>query len=468
MHKSYLEKRGLFSFIMDETSGQEFSKWDVRNRIDALIGAYKPVKCYCGSGLYIKPGHDFCSMICAVNSPQNIENMSKKQTLNSKTRIAKTRETFKNRYGVSWNNDIPRVRESKRQKNVKKREVSIRKGLVNLGLDPDLYTNIEHLISIRDKCSSLRELSEKFFNNAHVVYVQKHYAYFELDTYPKSSSVAENELDAWITSLGFETIRNNRTIIYPKEIDIFVPAKNLAIEFDGIYWHSTKKSDSAKTYHVVKSDMAVSSGVDLIHVFESELKHKPDIIKSIIYNKLGLSQKIHARKTVVKEIPVSHAREFFENTHLQGHANAKHYVGLFYNDELVSCMSVGKSRFSKECNLELIRLSSKLFVTVVGGFSKMLSYVRKNITVEPILTYCDRKISTGNTYAKFGRYVRTTEPGYSWHSFNGWFSRYQTQKHKLEKLMPRHYSPELTEKQIMEKAGYYQLYDCGHKVYILE
>ena len=468
MHQSYLKKHGLFSLIMDKTSEPGCIKWNIRDRIDFIIGKTKKIECYCGSGIYLKPNHEFCSMICAVNNPENIKKMSKIQTENAQVRMDKTRKTILERYGVKWNNDIPGIRESKREKREIGRNQARIERMSNLGLDPVLYTDREYLIKIRDDCTSLSGLSEKYFNGASVVLIQRHYKALGLDTYPKSSSVAENDLDCWIRSLGFETIRNSRTIIYPKEIDIFIPEKNLAIEFNGIYWHSTKKLDNAKDGHIIKTEMSIDSGINLIHIFESELFHKPEIVKSIIHNKLGLSNKIYARKTTVKEIKSTVAKTFFEENHLQGHAIAKHYIGLFLGNELVMCISIGKSRFGKECNLELVRMANKLYTTVVGGFSKLLKYVRKEITVEPILTYCDRKISNGKTYEKFGRFIRKTEPGYSWHSFNGWFSRYQTQKHKLEKLIPKFYDANSTEKQMMERAGYYQLYDSGNLVYILD
>lgn len=241
----------------------------------------------------------------------------------------------------------------------------------------------------------------------------------------------------------------------------------LGIEFDGIYWHSTKKSDDNIKYHVLKTEIAEKANIDLIHVYESELKYKPEIIKSILLSKFGKSEKIYARKTTIKEINAKEAREFFDTCHLQGFSAASNYIALMVKDEIVMCISIGKSRFTKEYNLELIRMASKLNTTVVGGFSKLMKHVRTNITTEPILTYCDRKISTGKTYSQFGSYLRKTEPGYSWHSFNGWYSRYQTQKSKLQKLVPNHYRDDLTERQIMENAGYFQLYDCGNLVYVL-
>lgn len=33
----------------------------------------------------------------------------------------------------------------------------------------------------------------------------------------------------------------NREVIAPKELDIYVPSKKFAIEYNGVAWHSTEK-----------------------------------------------------------------------------------------------------------------------------------------------------------------------------------------------------------------------------------
>jgi hypothetical protein len=40
--------------------------------------------------------------------------------------------------------------------------------------------------------------------------------------------------------------RHNKTILDGKEVDIFIPEYNLAIEFDGLYWHAIDQEDDFK------------------------------------------------------------------------------------------------------------------------------------------------------------------------------------------------------------------------------
>jgi len=78
-------------------------------------------------------------------------------------------------------------------------------------------------------------------------------------------------------------LSNNRNIIHPHEIDIYLPDYKLAIEFDGLYWHSKYN----KNYHLNKTELCQKRGVQLLHIFENEWLDpiKQDIWKSIINNK---------------------------------------------------------------------------------------------------------------------------------------------------------------------------------------
>lgn len=54
-------------------------------------------------------------------------------------------------------------------------------------------------------------------------------------------SILEKQIVDYIKFLNIENIiENSKKIIPPLELDIFLPEKKLAIEFNGTYWHSTE------------------------------------------------------------------------------------------------------------------------------------------------------------------------------------------------------------------------------------
>jgi very-short-patch-repair endonuclease len=106
-----------------------------------------------------------------------------------------------------------------------------------------------------------------------------------------------------------------RNIIPPYELDIYIPDMKLAIEFNGMYWHS--EINKYKNYHKIKSDLCDKQGIKLLHIWEYNWTGKQNIIKSIISGYLGKHNQIYARKCKIVELKAKDYREFINNNHLQ-------------------------------------------------------------------------------------------------------------------------------------------------------
>jgi len=287
------------------------------------------------------------------------------------------------------------------------------------------------------------------------------------DRWSNSISYQETEVLNFIKSIyAGELISNSREILNPKEIDIYLPEKNLAIEFNGIYWHSSKFLD--KNYHLNKTLECESQGIQLLQIFENEWNEKQDIWKSVIRTKLGLiDTKIYGRKSIIKEVSIPEGKLFFDNNHLQGGLNIGKHLGLYFEDKLVTCISYGSSRFESNTT-EIYRFASLLNTSVIGGFSKLMKQVPK-----PIVSYANRRWSNGKVYTKNGfEFVSGTEPNYIYYKNGKVYSRQKFMKHKLEGLVRTglldFYYEELTETEIMEINGFEKIYDCGNLKYVLK
>lgn len=73
-----------------------------------------------------------------------------------------------------------------------------------------------------------------------------------------------------------ECIRNNRTILTGKELDLYYPEKKIAIEFNGDYWHSDEFKDS--NYHYNKYKQCKDLGITLVSIFEYDWNSRKEII----------------------------------------------------------------------------------------------------------------------------------------------------------------------------------------------
>lgn len=250
-----------------------------------------------------------------------------------------------------------------------------------------------------------------------------------------SISSKEHEINDWLICLGLiegvDYIRNDRSIISPQELDFYFPKLNIALEFNGDYWHSECKKD--RKYHQSKVITAMKNGVNVIMIYEHLWKTKSDIIKHRLKSLLQIQDKIYARKTEVKTISSKESIEFCNKYHLQGSCSATYHYGLFHDNELVSVMTLGKSRFTNE-EYELIRLCSS--INVVGGASKLLKAFIRDISPKSIVSYADLDWSIGNVYEKLGfKFESITSPSYVWVKGTKVLSRYQTQIKNENKTM---------------------------------
>ena len=257
-------------------------------------------------------------------------------------------------------------------------------------------------------------------------------------------------------------MEHDRTVLDGKEIDIYIPDKNLAIELNGLYWHSEIYKN--ETYHQDKSVACIEKNIQMIHIWEDDWVEKKDVVKDIILSKFGLNKRIFARKCSIREVSPSDAREFIERNHLQGNINAKVRIGLYFGDELVEIATFGKLRAvmnmkGDDTQYELYRLCSKLGYNVIGGVSKIMKYFIEKYNPREMITYASFDISNGNAYDIVFERVSLTKPGYYWSKGGKKYNRFNFTKHKLVKMG---FDKNKTENEIMHELGYYKVFDSGN------
>lgn len=278
------------------------------------------------------------------------------------------------------------------------------------------------------------------------------------------TSKCEDVIENWLRSFGIKDIqRGNMSIINPYQLDIYLPGHKLAIEFNGLYWHSEIGGGKDKNYHLNKTNLCKEKGIQLMHIFEDEWINKQEIVKSIIKNKLGLiDYRIYARECAIKEVDKEEALLFLMNNHLQEPLKTKYNYGVYYKDDLVHLISLSKPRFNKNYEYEVVRSCSKIDTVVIGGFSKMLKYVEKELNIQSLISYVDKRYFNGTGYKDWAL-IGETKPNYFYmKDYQNREGRLKYQKHKI---MGKEEDRSLTEWQIMQLKGYDRIWDCGNKVF---
>lgn len=91
--------------------------------------------------------------------------------------------------------------------------------------------------------------------------------------YHPATSRAEKDIVTIVEEILSDSTKNIkyniRSVIYPYELDIYMPELSIAIEFNGNYWHSAYFKDDR--YHQNKSLQCLDKGIRLVHIYEYEL-----------------------------------------------------------------------------------------------------------------------------------------------------------------------------------------------------
>ena len=224
------------------------------------------------------------------------------------------------------------------------------------------------------------------------------------------SSTAEKEIRSLVESLGFKTEHLVEGVGATRfELDIYIPELKLAIEYNGVYWHSANGPNMrTKGYHYDKSILCKEKGIELIHIWEDLWNTKKDLVKTILMSRLGklVSSRIYARKCTIKEIDVETYRNFCKENHIQGYRAASVKLGLFHNDDLVQIASFNRvknlGKQNRQEEWEWIRGCPASVNSVIGGTSKLFSYFVKNYSPNSVLCYADWNLFNGKGYEECG------------------------------------------------------------------
>ena len=281
-------------------------------------------------------------------------------------------------------------------------------------------------------------------------------------------SKAETDVYNFIKQFLIDAVQSNRSLIKPFELDIVIPSKKIAIEYNGLYYHSESMGKD-KNYHLNKLQKCNEIGYKLITIFEDEWINKQNIVKHRLMHILNVSEanSIHARKCVIKEINATVKNEFLNKFHIQGADRSSIKLGAFYNDQLVSLMTFSKGSIAKggktaDGIYELNRFCSDHDYIISGIANRLFKHFIRNYNPTEIFTYGDKRWSDGNLYKHLGfDFVHDSAPNYWYidgcnriHRFN---FRKSVLKDKLEI-----FDESLSEIDNMRLNGWDRIWDCGN------
>ena len=289
------------------------------------------------------------------------------------------------------------------------------------------------------------------------------------------SEVEEEIYDMVVSILGENNVvRNDREIVEGKELDIYIPSKNLAIEFNGLIWHSDYGiRGKDKHYHLNKTEERKKRGIRLIQIFEDEYdEHKEIVLNKIKHALNANNNSIHigGRNCNVIKTDSKTAKEFLNKFHIQGFSPSTVYYGAYYNDELVSIMSLKKETNGSE-NWELNRFATNIRYRINGIASKIFTRFIKDYAPLKVKSFLDRRwnIEGDTVYEKLGFKVdKILPPDYHYVKSSKRYHKFGFRKDAMIKKYGDRYklTLDMTESEMAKIVGFNKIWDCGLVRYI--
>lgn len=281
------------------------------------------------------------------------------------------------------------------------------------------------------------------------------------------SSNAENEVANFIYGLGFNVIRNNKEILDGKEIDIYIPERKAAIEYDGLIWHSGKFGKS-KDYHLMKTQLCEEKGIRLIHIFEDEWLNRRKAVEfrlKRILNCINLFNNVNIDKCNIVEIGKNKVKDFLKKNNIEEYKQSFVNIGCIYGVKLIGLMSFARktqednSWFVSNCSLSNTYESN-------GLIKKIITYFIEKHNPNSIRWDVDRRWFN-KTYesdlVKIGFVLKEIgKPRYYYVVKHKRLTKYDIIKMKSKSKEYKR----LTESEFVNKMNYYRIYDCGTLNYL--
>lgn len=216
-------------------------------------------------------------------SPNQCPDIIKKQQESLIKRYGSIKEAYKQKYELNKQTKLKRYGD-KNYHNKEQASKTLQDRHIKFENENNCirYTKVLELYGQGWKSLNLPIIYNGRFRYISNEYIEKIKKYSEENHNVKSISKQEKELYNYIKSITpFKVLKTVKTLIEDNngkyDIDIYIPKLKIAIEYNGIYWHSTFIKD--KYYHQNKTKLCYNKGIQLIHIWEYDWINNKEQIK---------------------------------------------------------------------------------------------------------------------------------------------------------------------------------------------
>lgn len=205
--------------------------------------------------------------------------------------------------------------------------------------------------------------------------------------------------------------RHIRDLIPPYELDIYIPDKRIAIEFNGSFWHSVECK--GRDYHRNKTEMCEEKGIRLIHIFEHEWVEAPERISAYLYTLISGKEgreEIPLKSCEIKGIGDSASLSFERAYNIFGETQHDISIAVCHEGSILGQMTFKRIE-SKVYEISSCCEHPQAYVD--GWMKVVLDFFILKMSPSMISCKVDLSKSYGEEYARLGfKAIEEIEPSY--------------------------------------------------------
>lgn len=309
--------------------------------------------------------------------------------------------------------------------------------------------------------------------------VRRPESYCKICDYDKFISAKERTLFTALNQMTEDVCLQGDYSLIGRELDIYIPARKIAVEFNGLYWHSEKFKSRA--YHYEKWKACREKGVTLFQIWEDDWDGNKTIVLRMLAEKIGarktldtsllkafepsMVETVGARKLRLETVTKNEARVFLDANHIQGYASGTVYIAGRDTTGIIRALLVVK-RTNADGAWRIERFATR--GNIPGGFTRLLGFAEKHIQQNsrfPLnywITFSDNAVSNGNLYASTGFFVdKELGADYTYLVDNRRVHKFNYRLKRFREDATLTWEAGLTEKQLAEQNGLLRVWDAG-------
>lgn len=252
-----------------------------------------------------------------------------------------------------------------------------------------------------------------------------------------------------------------------KEIDMYLPDLNIAIEFNGLLWHSEilslqngkdKKRDFKK-FIECKDNM-----IKHIMIYEDEFLHKKEQLLNFLEYHLEVNDIYSNRKIYTKPVRPRVGIKFVEKYSMYPNINNAFYYGIYNldTDEIIGIITYKIIKIEGLKYIKILDYTHKTNYNLKYCWRQCFESILQFTEIDNTIMYCNNRLNQEDFAQLIGlKYNRLIEPSYE-------YFKYPESIRMVPGTVESKIKDEsLTEWEKMLIEGYNRIWNCGQSVYAM-